>query len=138
MNRKVQIGDPPIRILRDDLQKLETLLDSMHRSYARISMFLQQEVLRADIVDQQTRRPFVRLGSQVHFTDEDGTSRCGTLHMPEEGCPVPPDAISILTPVGCALLGLSPGQSITYQTVDRREKCVTVTQVAHAGEAGRA
>jgi regulator of nucleoside diphosphate kinase len=132
MNRKVQIGDPPIRILRDDLQKLETLLDSMHRSYARISMFLQQEVLRADIVDQPSRRPFVRLGSQVHFTDDAGTHHSGTLHMPEEGSPVPPDAISILTPVGCALLGLSPGQSITYQTVDRRDKQITVTRVVNA------
>lgn len=133
MNRKIQIGDPPIRILRDDLQKLETLLDSMHRSYARISMFLQQEVLRADIVDHPTSQPFVRLGSQVEFADDSGAVHSGTLHMPEEGCATPADAISILTPVGCALLGLSPGQSITYQTVDRRDKRITVQKVVNAG-----
>lgn len=131
MNRKTLMGDPPIRILRDDLEKLETLLDTMHRSYARISMFLQQEVLRANIVDRQTRRPFVRLGSQVRFTDDAGTMHCGTLHMPEEGRPCPPDAISILTPVGCALLGLSAGQSIAYQTVDRRSKRITVDRVVN-------
>ncbi|MFV3128649.1 GreA/GreB family elongation factor [Niveispirillum sp. KHB5.9] len=136
MNRKVQIGDPPIRILRDDLHKLESLLDSMHRSYARISMFLQQEVLRADIVERPTRKPFVRPGSQVQFTDETGASHGGTLHMPEEGSPPPPDAISILTPAGCALLGLSPGQSITYETVDRREKRITVVKVVEPGVSG--
>lgn len=129
MNRKVQIGDPPIRVLRDDLEKLENLLDAMHRSYARVSMFLQQELLRADIVERPTRTPFVQLGSRVDFSDEEGTVHSATLYMPEEACPHLPDGLSILTPVGCALLGLSPGQSIAYQTVDGRQKRVTVHKV---------
>ncbi|MFV3073264.1 GreA/GreB family elongation factor [Niveispirillum fermenti] len=129
MNRKTQIGDPPIRILRDDLERLETLLDSMHRSYARISLFLQEELLRADIVDKQPRSPFVGLGSHVAFVDEQGAPHAGTLFMPEDGCTSLPDGISILTPVGCALLGLSQGQSIGYETVDGRKKRITVTGV---------
>lgn len=129
MNRKTQIGDPPIRILRDDLEKLENLLDAMHRSYARVSMFLQQELLRADIVDRPTRTPFVRLGSHIDFTDDDGARHSATLFMPDEDCPQVPDGLSILTPVGCALLGLSAGQSIAYQTVDGRVRRVTVTRV---------
>lgn len=129
MNRKIQIGDPPIRIARQDLEKLETILDSLHRSYARISLFLQDEVLRAQVVDASTDRPFVRLGSRVRFTDEQGVPHEGTLFAPEEGRPNPPDGISILTPAGCALLGLSVGQSIGYETIDRRIKRITVMDV---------
>lgn len=129
MNRKIQIGDPPIRIARQDLEKLETILDSLHRSYARISLFLQNEVLRAQVVDVASDRPFVRLGSRVRFTDEQEVEREGTLFAPEEGRANPPDGISVLTPAGCALLGLSVGQSIRYETIDRRIKHIRVTGV---------
>jgi regulator of nucleoside diphosphate kinase len=126
MNRKVQIGDPPIRILRNDLEKLENLLDHLHRAYARVSLFLQNEVMRADVVERQTRQPFVQLGSWVAFCDEEGAHHAGTLHLPEERQEAPADGISILTPVGAALLGLSRGQTITYETIDRRSKQLTV------------
>lgn len=126
MNRKTQIGDPPIRILRNDLEKLENLLDHLHRAYARVSLFLENEVMRADVVERQTRQPFVQLGSWVAFRDEEGVNHAGTLHLPEERQEVPKDGISILTPVGAALLGLSRGQTITYETIDRRSKQLTV------------
>lgn len=134
MNRKVQIGDPPIRILRNDLEKIENLLDSLHRSYSRISLFLQNEVMRADIVDAAVKGQFVHLGSHVSFTDEAGRAHAGTLFMPEEGQPNPPDGISILTPVGCALLGLSPGQTISYDTIDSRTKQITVQAVQNPSD----
>ena len=134
MNRKVQIGDPPISILRNDLEKIENLLDSLHRSYARISLFLQNEVMRADIVDDAGKGQFVRLGSHVSFTDEVGSLHAGTLFLPEESHPNPPDGISILTPVGCALLGLSPGQTIAYDTVDGRTKQITIQGVQKPGD----
>jgi regulator of nucleoside diphosphate kinase len=42
--------------------------------------------------------------------------------------------ISILTPIGVALLGLSEGQSIAWKTRDGREQRLTVLAVEEAGE----
>lgn len=130
MNRKMLLGDPPpIRITRHDLQRLDALLAHLDDA-SPLASFLQREIDRAELADDPTGTAFVHLGTRLSFTDEQGSRHTGTLVLPEQlqGCP---DGISILTPVGSALLGLSEGQAIEYTTLDGRTKTITI-QAIHA------
>lgn len=130
MNRKALLGDPPpIRITPQDLGRLDTLLAHLSRPSAVIE-FLQREVDRAAVTDsaEDAQAPFVRLGTRVTFADDQGTRHTATLVTPEEAASRP-GGISILTPVGAALLGLSEGQAITYRTLDGRAKSVRIVAI---------
>ncbi len=134
MNRKSLLGDPPpIRITLQDLGRLDTLLASLSRPTPVIE-FLQREVDRAAVADTIADKadgqdaPFVRLGSRVTFSDDQGARHTATLITPEEAVRRQ-DGISILTPVGAALLGLSQGQTISYQTLDGRTKSVHIVEI---------
>ncbi len=130
--RKLLVGDPPgIRITDHDLERLDALLSSFrNRPASPVIEFLQQEVDRAGSAEgQPPDQPFVKLGSQVEFRDEDtGRVLTATLCFPGQGEGIA-DAVSLLTPVGSALLGLSPGQSIAYDTPDGRTKTITIQRV---------
>jgi Transcription elongation factor len=130
MNRKALLGDPPpIRITPQDLGRLDTLLANLSRPTPVVE-FLQREVDRAAVADRNDGQdaPFVRLGSRVTFADDLGSQHTATLITPEEAVRRQ-DGISILTPVGAALLGLSQGQAISYQTLDGRTKSVRIVEI---------
>jgi regulator of nucleoside diphosphate kinase len=125
MNRKQLLGDPPaIRVTPHDLGRLDALLAGLQRN-SRVLEYLRGEVDRASVVADDDSSSFVRLGSRVTFEDESGRVFAGTVVFPGE-LARHPDSISILTPVGAALLGLGEGQSISYETPDRRIKTLTV------------
>jgi regulator of nucleoside diphosphate kinase len=128
MNRKTMLGDPPANHLtRDDLGRLDTLLAGLPNTSPSVE-FLRREVDRATVVEQAEAAQFVKLGSRVSFEDETGKLYTGTVGFPSDiaGEPHP---ISILTPVGAALLGLAEGQSIAYETLDGRIKTLGVVRL---------
>jgi regulator of nucleoside diphosphate kinase len=128
MNRKMLLGDPPpIRITAQDLQRLDALLTHLSES-SPVASFLQREVDRAEVTDGTDGTSFVRIGTRLSFSDEQGVRHTGTLVLPEQlkECQ---DGISILTPIGSALLGLSEGQAIEYTTLDGRTKTITVLSI---------
>lgn len=132
MNRKLLLGDPPsIHITSQDFGRLDLLLANLSTKMNTPALtFLQDELDRAHLVATDAfASPFVRIGSRVVFKDEDGKVYRLTLALPgemSEGS----DRISILTPAGAALLGLSEGQSIAYETPDNRTKTITVLEVS--------
>ena len=121
---------PEIRITLRGMHRLELLLSKLERaSQAGGWRLLRAEVERAVLVDDpEAGPPFVRIGSAVTFRDERGRIYEGTLALPGQSLDRP-DAIPIVTPVGAALLGLSAGQSITYETADGRSRSLTVLEV---------
>src|SRR6185437_2578066 len=126
MNRRMLLGDPPpIHITGQDLGRLDLLLAGLDgRTSSPILEFLRTELDRARIVDDGDRDTrFVRIGSTVRFSDEQGKVYRLTLALPGAR-PGDAGAISIVTPVGAALLGLSEGQSISYETPDNRIKTI--------------
>jgi regulator of nucleoside diphosphate kinase len=128
MNRRTMLGDPPtIRLTREDLGRLDALLARLPSSSPSVE-FLRREVDRATVVDEAEATQFVKLGSRVSFEDETRKLYTGTVGFPNDiaGEPHP---ISILTPVGAALLGLAEGQSIAYETLDGRTKTLTVVRL---------
>ena len=125
MNRKAILGDPPaIRLTQNDVRRLDALLAGLANTSQALD-YLSREVERAAVVADDDSAAFVKLGSRVVFEDETGKRYTGTVGFPGE-LSQHPDAISILTPVGAALLGLAEGQSISYETRDRRINTLTV------------
>ncbi len=128
MNRKAMLGDPPaIRLTEDDLGRLDAMLAGVPQTSPSLE-FLRREVERATIVAEGDAANFVKLGSHVSFEDETGKRYTGTVGFPNDVAGQP-DPISILTPVGAALLGVAEGQSISYETLDGRTKTLTVVRL---------
>jgi regulator of nucleoside diphosphate kinase len=121
---------PAILIGEDDLDALHRLADQARGHLAAAAEQLLTELERARIVTQDKLPPeTVRMGSHVTFTTEDGLSRTAELVFPDRA-DIAADRISILTPVGAALIGVSVGQTIDWQSPDGRRRSLTVTAVS--------
>jgi len=93
---------------------------------------LAEELDRAIVVPVD-RMPenVVSMHSRVTYVDEKaGTRREVTVVYPDEADPAT-GRISVLAPVGCALLGLAVGQTIDWEFPDGRSHRLRVEQVQH-------
>ena len=122
---------PRITLTRRDVGQLDALLGSaVIERIGKVGEFLLDELTRAEVVpDDQAPATLVTMNAKVRYRDEE-TGRIGaaTLVYPKDAVGID-DAVSVLTPVGAALLGLSQGQSISYETLDGRTKTITVLEV---------
>jgi len=90
---------------------------------------LLAELDRAKVVeDGRLPAKVIRMGSSLRFTSDLGEDRHVTLVFPGEA-DIAEGKISILTPIGVALIGLSAGQSINWTARDGRTHCLTVESV---------
>lgn len=122
MNRKEL---PPITLSRPDCDRLDRLASAAAASPA--ADYLAREIARATVVPPGTALPdVVSMGSDVAFRDETtGQTRAVTLVYPDEA-DLARGKLSVLTPVGAALIGLSVGQSIEFETPDGGGRSLTV------------
>lgn len=122
---------PPITLSGIDFERLERLASAAARTAPDTADFLSRELARATVVPSGfALRGVVTMGSKVEFKDDTtGQARTVTLVYP-------PDAdfgagkLSVLSPVGAALIGLSVGQSIEWQTPSGGWRSLTVMQVS--------
>lgn len=130
---------PEIRITRSNREQLEQLLadHSPIRSWRAVEV-LVRELTRASIVDDDAApKNVVTMRSQVTFRQEDSaTIETVTLVYPGEADAYE-DALSVFTPLGAALLGLSEGQSISYPGPLRRMTTITVLEIHYQPETAR-
>jgi regulator of nucleoside diphosphate kinase len=122
---------PPIALTRGDLEKLSRLADAATGAFAQTGEFLAREIDRAEVIEGFEQRPgLVTMESQVTFRDDvTGQVRTATLVYPDEA-DLSQGKISVLTPVGAALIGLSVSQSIEWETVSGGRRSLTVLAVA--------
>jgi regulator of nucleoside diphosphate kinase len=91
--------------------------------------WLLGELERAMVVADHAVPPNVaRMGSTVRYRSGGGEERTVELVFPK-AADIGRGRISILTPIGAALIGLREGQSISYRTRDGRRSALTVLQV---------
>jgi regulator of nucleoside diphosphate kinase len=91
---------------------------------------LLYELERAKVVaDHAVPDNVVRMGSRVRFRTNGGDERAVELVYPKDA-DIEAGKISVLTPIGTALIGLRQGQSITWLTRDGRKQVLTVLAVA--------
>ncbi|KAB8045073.1 nucleoside diphosphate kinase regulator [Janthinobacterium aquaticum] len=105
---------PKIVLSSQDLERLETLLYALGNSLSPDRAALLAELGRADVLEPQEIPPtVVTMNSTVRFTVEGREQFCLTLVYPKD-VDGQADRISVLAPVGSALLGLSVGDSISW------------------------
>ncbi len=125
---------PAIVMTRLDVQRLEKVLDNMQAPLDLLEA-LEDEVLRARVVShKRIASDVVTMNSTVRFIDEASEREFVlTLVYPEQAGR--PGTISILAPVGIALLGLKVGQSINWQGPQGRPLKLKIMDILYQPEA---
>ncbi len=123
-------NDRSIVVTDGDLAALRLLRDHAH---------LESELQRAEIVDAREVPPdVVTMNSRVVFEDVDtGKTTEVTIVLPQDA-DIDRGRISVLAPVGTALLGLAEGDSIVWPFPDGSSRCLRVVQVRFQPEAAAA
>lgn len=121
---------PAISISDADYPRLMRLAEAIANQSPELADELLEELERARVV-KAARLPdtVVRMGSTVTYSSDDGQRKTVTLVFPAEA-DIARGRVSILTPVGTALIGLSPQQSIAWTARDNRRHRLTVESVA--------
>ena len=110
---------PPIHLLASESDMVASLALQVEDRFPVIASMLLEEIERAELHDETTLpEAVVTLGSEVEFIDERSRQlRTVSLVLPAEAN-IALGKISILTPMGAALYGLSAGQSIDWPDLD--------------------
>jgi regulator of nucleoside diphosphate kinase len=120
---------PAIKLTRSDHARLWHLAESSLVRDPDVADALLAELERAWVVeDDQIGANVIRMGSSLRFTTTSGEDRTVMLVFPAEA-DIAQGKVSILTPVGAALIGLSAGQSIDWTARDGRIHQLTVEVV---------
>jgi regulator of nucleoside diphosphate kinase len=120
---------PAITIAVSDHERLARLAESHASRLPEVADELMAELERARVVpDERLSANVVRMGSKIRFTRDLGENRQVTLVFPGDA-DIAQGKVSILTPIGAALIGLSKGQSIDWTARDGRVHRLTVAAV---------
>lgn len=121
---------PALVIAQSQAVRLSALAENALDNVPDVAGRLLDELERARVVpDAELPDDVVAMGSDVDFRDEvGGRDRSVRLVYPTEA-DIDANRISVMTPVGAALIGLSVGQAIDWQVQDgsvRRLRIVAV------------
>ena len=132
-----RIARPRIVISATEHQKLWQLAErALQRDdQAPTAEFLVDELSRAYIVPDGTcAANVVQIGSEVTYREE-STARIRRVKLvfPHEAN-IEHNRVSVLTPIGAALIGLTIAQTIEWPTPDGRKDAITVLDVNNESE----
>lgn len=125
---------PKIALIASDYPRLKKLAHLAAQQGDATGIFLAGEINRAKIIPDRAREvaSLVTLGSWVTYgTDRGVPPRTVQLVWPDE-CSQDPSRISVLSPLGAALLGLREGDQMPYFVGESRN-LVTVQSVSRSG-----
>ena len=126
-----------IVVTEQDLERLTRVLEQVEGgSYAQRAEVLELELSEAEVAPAHAVPPsVVTMNSTVVFEDEGtGETREVTLCYPQDA-KGNPGRVSVLAPVGSALLGLSQGQSVQLVVPGGRTRRLRVVSVPYQPEA---
>lgn len=126
---------PPLVVSRLDYARIEALLEHSHDD-AIDTAALEAELARADVVEpDKVPADVITMNSTARFLDDtDGSERELTLVYPKDA-DGSTDKVSILAPVGSALLGLRVGATIEWPVPGGRTVRLKVLSVRYQPEA---
>jgi regulator of nucleoside diphosphate kinase len=131
MTRKAVGGTKPRIILTAaDHEKLSALANAAANTMPEVAVALAEELDRAHVLTTG-RHPVgtACMGCEVDFRDDmTGRVQTVTLVYPQEA-DISKGRISVLTPIGTALIGLPVGKSIDWTTRTGETKRLTVLKV---------
>jgi len=106
---------PPVFASSHDHGVLAAFQQSLEGSTSPGPVLLAAEIARLFVVDPKLQPPFVKIGSRVAYRDLQRPGvRTGRLLMPAD-IQSDSDCISLMAPVGAALLGLSVDDVFTWE-----------------------
>ncbi len=130
MTKRTGAAKPRITLTANDHEKLSVLANAAAHTMPEVAAELADELDRAHVLPTG-RHPVdtVCMGCEVDFRD-DVTGRVQTVALvyPNEA-DISKGRISVLTPIGTALIGLPVGKSIDWTTRTGETKRLTVLQV---------
>jgi len=121
---------PKVVIGETMLARIEALAEGALRRTPELADKLLEELGRARIVpDRKVPATVVTVGSRVTYRDETtGKDQSLTLVFPEQA-DIDRQRVSVMTPVGVALIGLSEGATFYWDTRDNQRRTLTVVRV---------
>ena len=127
---------PDIVLSTEDHRRLTELAYAGINIASTVADDLLYELDRASVVPpEQLPADVVRMGSTVRYRTSDGDQREVTLVFPADA-DIERNRVSVMTPIGAALIGLRKGQSITWITRDGRKQMLTALRVIQSGVEG--
>ena len=122
---------PAITLGRADHAKLNSLAMAGLERMPDLADRLLEELERAKIVaDEKLPEGVVRMGSSITYVTSEGKEQTVTLVYPADA-DIEAGRVSVMTPIGTALIGLKAGQSITWRDrADKRHKLTVVSVLA--------
>jgi regulator of nucleoside diphosphate kinase len=130
MTKRTGAAKPRITLTANDHEKLSVLANAAAHTMPEVAAELADELDRGHVLPTG-RHPVdtVCMGCEVDFRD-DVTGRVQTVALvyPNEA-DISKGRISVLTPIGTALIGLPVGKSIDWTTRTGETKRLTVLQV---------
>lgn len=121
---------PPLILGETDAERLSALALRHEDANPDVAELLLEEIARASIrPDARVPRDVVGMNSIVGFVDEaHGRNRTVQLVYPTEA-DIAVGKISILTPVGAGLIGLTAGQTILWPDRDGERRALRILSV---------
>ncbi len=120
---------PKITVTELDFESLSRIANASLDALPDVAEELLRELDRARVVAERSAKPdVVRMNSVVSYRLDDGSERCVTLVYPA-AADISYGRVSIMTPIGTALIGLTEGQSITWANRAGKRQKLTVLRV---------
>jgi len=121
---------PEIMLSADDYRGLSALVSAAAMRTPQLAASLAEELGRAGVLpDGSLPEQIVRMNSEVEFRDDStGRIQIMVLVYPRDA-DIEKGKLSVLTPVGTALIGVPAGQSITWRTPKGEMRSLTVLAV---------
>ena len=126
---------PPIVISRLDANRLQALLEKMEDTPIPGMELLEDELGRATVVaPQEMPREVVTMNSTVRFRIEDSAREFTLKLVYPRDVDGAPEKVSILAPIGSAMIGLREGDSIEWPMPGGSTSTVTIVEVVDQPE----
>jgi regulator of nucleoside diphosphate kinase len=121
---------PAVTLSAEDYERLSALAHAARKRMPGLADELADEIGRARVLSKGKHpQHIVCMNSEVEFRDDTtGKVQRVTLVYPEEA-DISQRKVSVLTPVGTALIGLRTGHSITWETPNGEVRQLTVLSV---------
>ena len=129
---------PVIVVNRLDAERLQRLIDTASQKDAAVAEALEVELERAEVVEpEEIPADVVSMNSQVRFTELGRDAQLTRTLVYPHALADTPDGLSVMAPVGAALLGLKVGQAIDWELPNGRRIQVRVDEVVWQPESAR-
>lgn len=129
---------PMLILNRLDAERLQHLIDTCESKDRSVAEILESELARAEVFDPEEMPPnVISMNSQFRFTELTYNNVITRTLVYPHALAETPDGLSIMAPVGAALLGLRTGDAIDWLLPDGHPTRLRVDAILWQPEAAR-